>query len=579
MAKIKKLSGSIINQIAAGEVVIQPCSVIKELVENSFDAGATRVEVEFNGSGADGLKVMDNGMGLEAEDLQLAIEPHATSKIQNAADLYQVVSCGFRGEALASIAEVSHLEIISRTRDSDKAHRLYKNGESYDVESASRAQGTTVNMQHLFHNVPVRRRFLKTDRSETSHNLDILKKLALSRPGLGLKVKHDQKMCFDLPEDQALEARVRDLGIFEKKAELKEISKEREGIRVSGVIVAPPLHFGNSQKIFFFINRRPIKDKALAQAVIRGFSSYIPERRFPGAVVHIDMDAEEVDVNIHPTKSEVRFRQSEIVFKAVYGAVRSALEDSAQFSDAASENSAIVYKSSGTPKTIPMNRRYGGVHETPMNPFTFDSPTNSQPQAFSRPQSNSQPQAFSQSSSATSYAGQFSSDNQASIFSSSEDQFTSSDSVDSLGENEPESEEVIQSFKSDELPRCFQVLNRFIIIEKDEGMEIMDQHAIHERVLFNQLAHEEEKKSFNSQMLMMPTLLPLPEKCGDISGEIMKELDFMGYRLALSDDGETIEIQGIPDFLSPEKAATALEGMLCELSEGLAPNKESLRRK
>ena len=168
----------------------------------------------------------------------------------------------------------------------------------------------------------------------TSDNLDTLKKVALSRPWVGIKVTQDQKMCFELPPEQDLENRVRDLGLFDKSANFLNFKEERDGIGVECLVVAPPLHFGNGQKLYLFVNRRPIKDKALIQAMVRAFSSYIPERRFPGGVVFIDMDPEEVDVNSHPTKGEVRFRKSEKVFRTIYGAVKNQLINSAQEEDA-----------------------------------------------------------------------------------------------------------------------------------------------------------------------------------------------------------------------------------------------------
>ena len=551
MGKIKKLEGNIVNQIAAGEVVVQPCSVIKELVENAIDAGATQVEVRFEGGGADGLSVIDDGHGMEDEDLLLCIEAHATSKITSASDLYSVTSCGFRGEALASISEVSRFEIISKTEHGEKASRLHKDKSgSYKTQPASRNRGTTVQIRDLFHNVPVRRRFLKSDRAEASNNLDTLKKLAVSRPWIGLHVLRDGNTTFELPKEQNLMQRVRDLGLFDKKTGLLEIEHEREGVKVHGVITEPPEHYGNAQKIHLFVNRRPIKDKGLNQALIRAYSSYIPERRSPGGVIFIDLEPEEVDVNIHPTKSEVRFRQSDVVFKGIYGAVKDRLLDTAQIEDA-TETQTMVYKSSGLPKTVPMNRSYGGVYEGRPDPFGATT-------------SNSSPKA--PPSSSVDLNPRFPS---------------SSTSLNLPKEDAPshESEPVAQVFEDLELPKAHQVLNRFILMEFEDHFELMDQHAIHERILYNQLAHEDRKRSFACQHLLVPSTLELPDALDSISDVLIEEFGSMGYEISMAADGpHRLEVSGVPDFLKVEKGLKVLESMLSELAEGFPPDKDDLRR-
>lgn len=572
MSKIKKLNGAIVNQIAAGEVVIQPCSVIKELVENSIDAGARKVEVSFEGSGADELKIMDDGAGMDPEDLLLCIEPHATSKISSAEDLYQVVSCGFRGEALASIAEVSKFEIISRSTDSEKAHRLFRaNDGSYQTQPASRSQGTTVSMKQLFHNVPVRRRFLKSDRSETSYNLDILRKLALSRPWIGMNVYHDGKTCWELPEDQELEERVKDLGLYDKKCNFLKFEKEDGQVKVSGVVVSPPDHYGNGQKIHLYVNRRPIKDKSLSQALVRAFSSYIPERRFPGGVVFIDMDPEEVDVNIHPTKSEVRFREADVIFKRVYGAVREVLLDSAQDHDAAEQPQTLVYKTSGLAKTVPMNRQYGGVYEGRPAPFGSDAPKGNtgQSPSFKAPTMGHTP-----------LENPFAPRQPEEVSGESNDHgFQESNTQKGQTQEHHTPEESIQSFSVDQLPTAYQIMDRFILIERDDHFELMDQHAIHERILYNQLAHEDRhRKSYASQGLLVPATLDLPPALGTLSEGLLEELNGMGFQLEISNGGEKILVNGLPDFLKIEKGLRILEEMLDDLANDLPPNRDDLRR-
>ena len=570
MGKIKKLSGSVINQIAAGEVVIQPCSVIKELVENSLDAGATQVEVAYSGSGADELKVSDNGSGMDPEDLLLSIEAHATSKIQCAEDLYRVVSCGFRGEALASIAEVSHFEIISRAAEAEQAYVLKRNSDGqYGTSKASRSQGTTISMKGLFHNVPVRRRFLKSDRAESSANLEIMRKLALARPWVAISVVHDGNQVIRCEANQTLTQRCKDLELFEKNAQFLEFDREDGCVKVHGLVVAPPDHFGNGQKIHLYVNRRPIKDKALAQALVRAFASYIPEKRFPGGVVFIELDPEEVDVNIHPTKSEVRFREADLIFKKVYAAVRDVLVDSAQTHDASEHTSTMVYKTSGLTKTVPMNRNYGGVYEQKPNPF--NAPPDLEVKAKSPIETTL----------GTEWQPRFPSANtkveRDKVKKEELDVFKAEPELPQVTSSAP-SKVVEALFAQRKLPKAVQLLNRFILLEHDDHIELMDQHAIHERILFNQLAHEDRHRSYSSQMLLSPVLLKIPENLIDVREAIKADFESMGFQLELIPEKQCLKVSGIPDFLKLEKALVILEGIFDELSMGAPPDRDQLRR-
>lgn len=582
MAKIKKLGAAIVNQIAAGEVVIQPCSVLKELVENSIDAGATRIEVSFRGSGADELKVMDNGMGMAPDDLEVCIEAHATSKIQEAQDLYRVVSCGFRGEALASIAEVSHLEITSKCSEHESAHQLKRDGEGkYRISRSSRSQGTTIAMKGLFHNVPVRRRFLKSERAETANNLEQLRKLALARPHVAFDVNYGDNKGFSLDQDQDLESRVRDLGLFDNKAEFLSFDEEQGSFRVHGLSVAPPLHFGNGQKIHLYVNRRPFKDKALQQALLRAYTSYIPERRFPGAVVFIDMDPEEVDVNIHPTKSEVRFREPELIFKLVYASLRQPLLDSAQVRDESDEGQVAVYKTSGLAKTVPMNRNYGGVYDhkpAPFNPVprerqggfgesssAFESPT---------PISKRSEQDGGES---WSLAPRFPTGDQSSGLHGEPDGPLAIEAEGEVCSQEAQSE-CSALFDMAKAPKSYQLLKRFILLEYDDHIEMMDQHAIHERVLVNQLSHGDRGQRYTSQTLLVPAKIAMPEALADFGTAMVEDLEDMGFRVELDDKNQMVEVKGLPDFLKLERGLCVLEEILEDLVAGVPPDRDALRR-
>lgn len=583
MAKIKKLGAAIVNQIAAGEVVIQPCSVLKELVENSIDAGATRIEVSFKGSGADELKVMDNGMGMGPEDLEVCIEAHATSKIQEAEDLYRVVSCGFRGEALASIAEVSHLEITSKSEENESAHQLKRDVEgNYRISRSSRSQGTTIAMKGLFHNVPVRRRFLKSERAETANNLDQIRKLALARPHVAFDVHYGENKGFSLDQDQDLQGRVRDLGLFDAKAKFLAFDVEQGSFRVHGLSVAPTTHFGNGQKIHLFVNRRPFKDKALQQALLRAYTSYIPERRFPGAVVFIDMNPEDVDVNIHPTKSEVRFREPELIFKLVYATLRQPLLDSAQVRDQSDQGQVAVYKTSGLAKTVPMNRNYGGVYDR--KPAPFDAPASGLQGGLGKA-------SPSDSDSSTSMGNSFVPEKSVPWPSSLSPRFPARDrssaqelereaALGRAGEAETSSHEpeALPLFDMSKAPKSYQLLKRFILLEYDDHIEMMDQHAIHERVLVNQLSHGDRVKRYESQTLLVPAKLEMPESLSAFGTAMVEDLEDMGFRVEFDEKSQHVLVKGLPDFLKLERGLSVLEEILEDLAAGVPPDREALRR-
>ncbi len=542
MPRIRKLDNATISQIAAGEVVVQPCSVLKELVENSLDAGATRVEAELMGGGAELILVADDGCGMDREDLLLSIEPHATSKIQGAADIHTVLSCGFRGEALASIAAVGELEITSAPKGGE-AHRLFGGPSGFALERASRSEGSTVSVRNLFHNVPVRRRFLKSARAEGMACAEVLRRLALARPWVGFRLRSEGRTSFSLGEDEDLAARVRSLGLFERETVLLPVRREEGDVKVTGLVAAPPCHHSNSQRIYFFVNRRPFFDRPLVQALVQAFASLIPERRYPGAVVAIELPPEEVDVNIHPTKSEVRFRDPGRIFRAVQGAAREVLADKS-FARDGEETRPLVYSMGGSTRVMPMNRGYGGIFKGGEPPRPFAAPKPTAPGVVSLPL-----EAGALEPRATYPKAQ-------------------------TGPEAP-SPALFPALPGRQL-RAFQILQRYIILEREDCIEILDQHAIHERVLFNQLAHEEAGGKTLAQMLLAPELLKLPPGLGEIPETVAGELRRAGYDFEVR--GDVLALAAIPACLTPSVAAAALDGHLAELAEGTLPDADLLRR-
>ncbi|MCK4864159.1 MAG: DNA mismatch repair endonuclease MutL [Gammaproteobacteria bacterium] len=323
---IHQLSTQLANQIAAGEVVERPASVIKELLENSLDAGATQIDIDIQAGGTQLIRIRDNGSGIPQDELALALSPHATSKIRSLDDLIHIESMGFRGEALASIASVSELNLTSHYQDMAWSIK-YKEGE-FDLAPASHPQGTTVEVNNLFHNTPARRKFLKADRTEYRHVEDVVKRIALSRFDVALNFKHNQRQVFSLPVATSDENKLQRLTRLINKEFIQaavQLDFENAGLKLTGWLATGEYSRSQSDMQYFFVNGRMIRDKVITHAVRQAFQETLYPGRFPVYVLHLEMDAEQVDVNVHPTKHEVRFRQGRLIHDFLFYSLREAL--------------------------------------------------------------------------------------------------------------------------------------------------------------------------------------------------------------------------------------------------------------
>ncbi|MBC7834957.1 MAG: DNA mismatch repair endonuclease MutL, partial [Phycisphaerales bacterium] len=331
LAPIRKLPALLVNQIAAGEVVERPASVVKELIDNALDAGASRITLELRSGGIELVRVTDNGRGIPAGDLPLAIAPHATSKISAAADLDKIATMGFRGEALASIASVSRLGIRSRTAAQVEAAELNIEG---DVVGAARPAsgpvGTSVTVRNLFFNTPARRKFLRTPTTEQGHCVDAATALALSHLAVGFDVSADERTVLDLPPDQSPRERALAVLGAELEHQLLEVHADRfddaRGMALWGLAGLPALARATAKSQYLFLNGRPIRDRTVQHAVKEAYRGLIDPGRYPTVVLLIEMDPGAVDVNVHPQKTEVRFRDGSMVHSTVLRALREALQ-------------------------------------------------------------------------------------------------------------------------------------------------------------------------------------------------------------------------------------------------------------
>ncbi len=324
MPTITRLSPSLINKIAAGEVIERPASVIKELVENSVDAGATRIDVSVAKGGVDSMRILDDGCGIEPAQLPLALSSHATSKLTSADDLFSVASFGFRGEALASIAEVSQFRIRSRTPDSDAGAELeVVGGNTGDVSPCACPVGTSIEVRNLFFNVPVRRKFLKTTQTEMGHISEALTRIALPHEEVHFSLEHNDRVLYDLPKTTDWRQRISSLFGPELADQLIWVEAEEGDLRVQGFVADPAHNRGNNRMQYLFLNGRYIRDRALAHALTEAYRGLLMTGRYPITFLRLQVPTNQVDVNVHPTKMEVRFQESGRIYSHLLGTLRS----------------------------------------------------------------------------------------------------------------------------------------------------------------------------------------------------------------------------------------------------------------
>ena len=330
---IHQLSSQLANQIAAGEVVERPASVVKELLENCLDAGATQIDIDIQAGGTQLIRIRDNGSGIPQDELLLALSPHATSKIRSLDDLIHINSMGFRGEALASIASVSELILTSRSASSthaDMAWSIKSKEGQFDLKPASHPQGTTVEVNNLFYNTPARRKFLKAERTEYRYIEDVVKRIALARFDVAFNFKHNQRKIFSLPVAISDENKLQRLTRLINKEFIQsavELNFENAGLKLSGWLATGEYSRSQSDMQYFFVNGRMIRDKVITHAVRQAFQDTLYPGRFPVYVLLLEMDAEQVDVNVHPTKHEVRFRQGRLIHDFLFYSLREALTE------------------------------------------------------------------------------------------------------------------------------------------------------------------------------------------------------------------------------------------------------------
>jgi len=503
--RIRKLSPHLVNQIAAGEVIERPASVVKELLENAIDAGATDIRIDLEEGGKRLIRITDDGMGIAPVDLPLAVASHATSKLRSEADLHRIHTLGFRGEALASIASVSELDIVSRPAGQEAGERVVaRDGTVAEGAPEPMAPGTRVTVKNLFYNVPARRRFLKGDRAEVARIHTIVKELALAMPTVGFTVVHDGRTSIRYPSDQPHTRRIAEVLGEDLAGRLIPLPPHGQ---LMGWIAPPDIHRRTGDGIHGFLNGRAIRDKVVLHAVREGYRGYQIPGHHPVAVVFLDLPPESVDVNVHPTKQEVRFQDSAAVHALVRRAVRDALT-------AAGSAPSLGSELEESPATMPAPR-----------PTSFE--------AGSAPPAGDHGAAADRAVDAAGFAvaeGETSPGGRETSSAGSAESRPPAEPREpslALGGGETRAPVVPPAAVEGREVRAFQVRSSFLVVEEEEGLLVIDQHALHEKILYEEILAAREA-GVRSQPLLVPQTVRLDPSEWEAFAEVRESLAELG---------------------------------------------------
>lgn len=499
--KIRILSNELASRIAAGEVVERPASVVKELIENALDAGATDISIALEKSGTSLIRVTDNGAGMVPEDLELAAERHATSKLKEEADLCRIRTLGFRGEALPSIGSVSRMEIVSRPPAAASAYRVcIQGGAKEPCRPSAAAIGTTIEVRDLFFNTPARRKFLKSPATELSHICDTVNRTALAFSDVHFRLQHDGRTIADYVAVAQVRDRLQQVLGRDIAARLTPLGHDAGPITIMGHASTVPLSFPNARYLYTFVNRRYVRDKVLSHAVLLGYQSLLMKGQYPVAIVFVDVPFEEVDVNVHPAKYEVRFRRQADVHSAVSAALRAALQREAK-----------------TPARTAAPPPFGLIRDRPL-PYAAPPSTgcadNRTAEVFKVNQATP-----------TTPSGFFS-------------------SMEILG----------------------QVFESYVVCASPSGLALIDQHAAHERVVFEKLRRQLEAGRVEGQTLLIPQTLELSAGEMMLIADNRDLIERFGFSLEPFGPG-AYAIRAAPALLPAGDYAEIVRQMIGELAD------------
>ena len=525
---IRRLPEHLVNRIAAGEVVERPASALKEVVENALDAGSTRISIRLSGGGLDRIEVSDDGCGMAADEIALALERHATSKLPDDA-IENVSTLGFRGEALPSIASVARLSIDSRPKGQDGWNRTVDNGALLSEGPAALPPGTRITIEQLFARVPARRKFLRSPKAEYAACLDVVRRLAMAHPAVAFTLEHDGRRAIAVQGGEAREDRVAELTDRALAENHVIVALEREGVRLSGVASLPTYNRGVGDHQFLFVNGRPVRDRLLIGAVRGAYADMLARDRHPVVALFLDVPPLEVDVNVHPAKTEVRFRDPAMIRGMIVSGVRRALDAegfrSVQQADPASLSAWRAEPVSPTPiSALPIFEAASPSYAPSATSFADRRPS------FIAPP----PQARAEAAAAPAPEG----------------------SSFPLG--------VARG----------QVARTYIVAEAEDGLVIVDQHAAHERLTLERMRRAMEGQGVTSQALLLPEVIELDEPACDRLEARVEELRDFGLELERFGPSAML-VRAVPAMLGQGD----VQGLVTDLADDLAAYDDALSLK
>lgn len=525
---LRLLPPTLVNRIAAGEVVERPASAVKELVENALDAGATKIDVILNEGGKASLTVIDNGKGMTPEEIPLAVERFATSKLPSD-DLFDIRFLGFRGEALPSIASVARVTITSRTPEADSAWSLFiEGGEKHDLEPASAPVGTRIEVRDLFYAVPARLKFLKTTQTETGYIQDMIEKLALAFPSVAFTLSDEKKKRLDFKPVAPTEEikRVAQVIGNDFAENAVPVNAERDGVKLTGFAGLPTFNKATAAAQYFFVNNRPVRDKVLLGALKGAYQELLAADRFPAVVLFLHLPPEEVDVNVHPAKAEVRFRNAQAVRGMIVTAVRQALMSSGHRTSSTLAQEALDFS---VPEPA-FSKPVSAPSSFSMPKFPSYRPNGN----FSRPQTLNETRALFRTSEAF-----------------------SAPAAPDLTEEIEQAVSAAPVEESDAFPPLglarAQLHKTYIISQTQDGIVIVDQHAAHERLTYEKIKQNMESGDAAAQYLLLPEVVDLSAEKQDAVLKQKEELEKTGLLFDLFGGGSVV-IRATPAILGEVNA-------------------------
>ena len=585
---IQVLPDALVDQIAAGEVIDRPSSVVKELVENAIDAGATHISVDVENGGKRLIRVLDNGCGMTAAQAQLALHRHATSKLRSFDDLYSLVTMGFRGEALPSIASVSRMTLTTRTRDEDVGTRLIiEAGNVLKTAEVGAPVGTLIEVADLLYNVPARLKFLKGNATESSHITDVINKLALAHPRIHFRLRHNSRTTVSAPLHGSAFERARSLLGPRLGRRLHPVVNTESGIRVEAFLAAPELSQTTSRGVQMFVGRRPVRDRGLLHAINMGYGELVPRGRYPVAVLFVDIPDGSVDVNVHPQKMEVRFSDAQAVYAAVRHTVSRGVGQAPWLADGASQVSPVrmhAFASSAPParpRVSPMAAQYAAERNRMMLPW--HSRARSGGVAYNKvafpvaaPAAGSAPIRTQSQVEGDTLAG-----DEARAARSAKRARSAAEGAEATPIASEQATVPVNVF-FEELRYIGQLDRTYLICEANTNranneMVLIDQHAAHERVEFQRLRSRYQDSKVSVQRLLFPRKLEVTAEQAAAAKDSADELVALGFELAVDEDdvetSETSETSDAGDASeTSETSSVTIAAVPASLRQGSSQN-------